>query len=133
MLLSNRKLSVRKEFLMRKIVLACAVAGAALAVTACSEEANPVGPAKPEPTAVAAEATAEEKAEIDALGSDLIKLAEAVNTSSGAKRDYADTKLLGLLENTTDATLVDQVFEKLLPGTGYAKGKALSVKLKLKK
>ncbi len=118
---------------MRKIVLACAVAGAALAVTACSEEANLVGPAKPEPAAVAAEATAEEKADIDKLGSDLIKLAEAVNTSSGAKRDYADTKLLGLLENTTDAALVDQVFEKLLPGTSYAKGKALSVKLKLKK
>ena len=117
---------------MEKIVFTVAAAAAVLALTACDKkQAAPV--AAPETTSAVTEVSASEKAEIDTLGSDLLKLAEVVNTSSGAKRDYADTKLSRLLENTKDADLVDQVFEKLLPGTGYAKGKALSVKLKLKK
>lgn len=117
---------------MKKIAFVVAAAAAVLALTACDKkQAAPV--AAPETTSTVTEVSASEKAEVDALGDDLLKLAEAVNTSSGAKRGYADTKLLGLLENTKDAALVSQVFEKLLPGTGYAKGKALSVKLKLKK
>ncbi len=117
---------------MRKIVLACTVAGAALAMTACSEEAARVDPAKPEPTAVAAEATTEEKAEVDALGSDLVKLAEAVDTSTGLKQIYAEDKLTVAFGQATDAEAVNSAFSAL-DKPGKAKIAAMAAQARLKK
>jgi hypothetical protein len=117
---------------MRKIVLAASIIGILPCLSGCgSGEKAPTPAANSSPTETSLSDA--DKAAVDALGSDLLKLADAVKNSTGAKQEYADHKLATLLTTATDAEAVDHVFDTLPPGSGYAKGAALSAKGRLKK
>jgi hypothetical protein len=121
-----------KGTLMKKIVLAAILMGTTLSLTAC--ENKQASAPTPSPAAeVVVSLSDADKAAIDALDVDLLKLAEVVKASTGAKREYADGKLAKLLPAATDAEMVSAVFDTLPVGSGYAKGAALSAKGRLKK
>lgn len=112
---------------MRKIVLAASVALAAITVSACGGKSPTTQPTeKPEAVAL----TEAEKASVnEAKPADLVGF---VRNSSGAKFDYADERLSGILKTTTDVALVTAVTEYQLPMGSSSRREAFMAKLRLK-
>ena len=94
---------------MRTVLITSALC-TILLLAGCNEAPAPVeqATATPEPTISDAR-----KAEINALSHD--ELIALVRSSSGAEFTYADERLAGILESTTDSELIEKVTSPRLP------------------
>lgn len=97
---------------MNRIVLAAAVAGV-FTLSACGKEAQkPVpqaDPAKPAETPV----SAADKAAVDAVGGDILKLTDVYTASTGPKQAYAEKQLIAALKETKDTEAVAAVVPRM--------------------
>jgi hypothetical protein len=117
---------------MRKIVLAAATAGV-FYLSACGEAKKNEAPA-PTPSTTEAPLGNTEKAMVDQAGDDVFFLVDIVNDGrSSAQREYADKKLVGLINKSNNLETVTKVFDQLHTGSGQAKLAALSAKARLSK
>lgn len=115
---------------MNRIVLAAAVAGV-FTLSACGKEAQkPVpqaDPAKPAETPV----SAADKAAVDALGTNIEKLADTYLSSTGPKQAYAEKQLIAALKETGDAEAVATVAPRL-PQMTEIRMKAVEASVRLR-
>ena len=119
---------------MRKIVMMSAAVAISLLLVSCGKNDKGIIPVAADTEAPVTEVSAAEKTEVDALGSDLVKLAELVDKSTGAKQLYAEDKLAIAFEQAkpADAKMVDEAFE-VLRKPGKAKINDFAAKARLAK
>ncbi len=119
---------------MRTLVMMSAAAAISLFLVSCGKNDKGSIPVAADTEAAVTEVSAAEKAEVDALGSDLVKLAELVDKSTGAKQQYAVDELAAAFDKAkpTDVEEVNEAFSAL-EKSGKAKITGFAAKTRLAK
>ena len=103
---------------------------ALLALASCGSSKQEAATAAPDEGASEITASASDKAKVDAVGGDLVKLAKIVRSpGTPGEQLYAECKLVAAFAATTDAKAAAEAFE-LLPG-GNAKIAGFGAKTRL--
>jgi hypothetical protein len=106
---------------MRKIILVTAIMGI-FALSACGEKDTKHDPT-PTPTTAVALLADTDKATINGLGGDAIKLTEVFTSATGAKRDYAEEQLITAIRSSSDQELIKKLSTSI-PGPSRAQMEA---------
>lgn len=105
-----------------------------LLLVSCGKNDKGIIPVAADTKAPVTEVSAAEKAEVDALGSDLLKLVEMVDNSEKTKQLYAENKLATAFDQASpvDAKTVDEAFAALKK-PGWAKVRGFAARTRLAK